>query len=741
MGGNQSKATSDIQNAIKSSIKSVMDSEVKASVHVACTNQQIVNGAHNCVIAFSEQICDAIGTSNFAGSTTFSQETAQTIMNEITSKTDAAMSGLTPSIMNNSESSVTVRNRVAMSVDATQKFHTDCTRDVRGINAQTVNDCHDSAIKFNPQTITAEVIGDCVANASGDFKAVQDIKNVLDITATSTMKGVDLFGVIFLYLCIAVLCIVGGPMFVGRMKVAVLQPTVNLTPGERQANKQRFVMIMVIVCTLIVSMLVWWPGIIAAKLKVWPYSYPAVEAEYDPNHPEAGVPMCQDGKNLNRATFVNEFMWYDPLCLSTPDKPCTTQTKQKHYEGCGVFATKSGCDDPQHTSDRAAFAGILEACSSLTVANAKPKSCSVVHVAQAAISTAATYGTCLQCTDPLRGGYWVNEKGQYSVNTIHERAYLKQPGTFCEAGDVNCKNSEAELLQISPDECMDTLYQNDKKKVAYILEACDKIQSLAAIKVKDGVLPLLKYQCPPKADDYMLNCNANTGKCDYTAVSTDPYVIASCKNDLDGCCEKDENGILVCNDDKLQTDFDIYNHWNTVCYDRWAKAAKLSLAAIITICVYVLLFGIMIFLIMRGQSGAAGVQGSGRETNGGQSANAGGGAANANSVTSLQSRSVFCVAFFIATLVFGAPFGLLGYVWGTKEGKVSIYSIWPEPKKDFDQDTARLTGIIGTSVSFVVFFLLLLSVIFSAYNNHMNGQPSPITGGVPPPTQHITPSS
>lgn len=728
MGGNQSKASADIDNAVKSSIKSVMDNHVKASVDVACTNQQIVVGANNCVIAFADQICDAIGTSNFAGSTTFSQETAQTIMNSITAKTDSMMSGLTPSVGNKSTSHIKTKNLVDMSVDTTQKFHTDCTRDVRGINTQSVTDCTESAIKFNPQTITAEVIGDCVVNASGEFKAVQDIKNVVDIAATATMKGVDLFGVIFLYLCIAVLCIIGGPMFVGRMKVAVLQPTVNLTPGERQVNKQRYVMIMVIMFTLIVSMVVWWPGIIAAKLKVWPYSYSTVDTDYDPNNPGAGVPMCQDGKNLNRATFVNEFMWYDPLCLSTPDKPCTTQTKQKHYEGCGVFATKSGCDDPRHTADRAAFAAILEACSDLAVANAKPKSCNVVDVATTTISTAAEYGSCMQCTDPAtqRAGYWVKENGMCSVNTIHERAYLKQPGTFCDAGDVNCKNSEAELLQVSPEDCMDTLYQNDKKKVAYILSACDKIQPLAAIKTdpNTGLLPLLRYQCPPKADDYMLNCDASTGKCDYTAVSTDPYVIASCKNDLDGCCENDENGILVCNDKMLETDMDIYNHWNTVCYDRWAKAAKLSLAALITICVYVLLFGIMIFLIMRGQSGATGatgLQGNGSQTNEGQ------GVADANSVTSLRSRSVLCVAFLISGIIFGPPFGLLGVVWGTKEGKISIYSIYSTPKKDFDQATAKLVGIIGASISFAISFFLMLSVIFSMYNNHMNGQ-TPTSG-------------
>lgn len=738
MGGNQSKASTNIDNAVTSSIKSVMDSEVKASVNVACTNQQIVVGVHNCSIAFADQICDAIGTSNFAGSTTFSQETAQTIMNTITAKTDAMMSGITPSIMNKTDSHVVSKNLVDMSVDTAQSFHTDCTRDVRGINTQSVSDCTDSAIKFNPQTITAKVIGDCVANASGEFRAVQDIKNVIDVQATATMKGVDLFGVLFLYLCIAVVVIIGGPMFIGRMKVALLQPTVTLSPAERQSNKQRFVMIMVIMFTLIVSMVVWWPGIIAAKLKVWPYSYPNVDADYDPNNPGAGVPMCQDGKNLNRATFVNEFMWYDPLCLSTPDKPCTTQTKQKHYEGCGVFATKSGCDDPQHTTDRAAFAAILEACSDLALANAKPKSCNVTDVAQEAISTAMKYGSCMQCDDPATGraGYWVKQNGKCSVGFISERAYLKQPGTFCTAGDVNCKNTEAELQQVSPEECMDTLYQNDKKKVAYILSACDKIQPLAVVKADaNGVLPLLKYQCPPKASDYMLNCDANTGKCSYNAVSTDPYVIASCKNDLDGCCEKDENGALMCNDEKLQTDFDIYNHWNTVCYDRWAKAAKLSLAALITICVYVLLFGIMIFLIMRAQSGAGPqVGGQGVSFAGGVSGAAN---TNANSFTSTSTRAKLAVAFFISGLLFGPPFGLLGVVWGTK--KISIYSIWPEPKKDFDQATTRLVGIIGASVSFAISFFLLLSVIYSVSSNRMKGQSAivapPVT--VPSNTQPL----
>ena len=722
MGAGVSKAKTETDNAVKSSIKSLMDNEVKASVNVECRNEQIVNGANRCNIQFADQMCNAIGTSNFAGSTTFSAESAQTIMNQLTSKTDAMTSGLVLGY-SKSDSHSTTKNLVEMAVDVTQKFHTDCTRDVRAINIQSVTNCSESAIKFNPQSITAEVIGDCVADASGDFKAVQNLTNIVDISTTSTTKGVDIFGVVFLYL----LFIFGVPMFVAGMKKAVFTPTANLTTVERQANKQRFVMIMVIMTVITLSMLIWWPGIIAAKLKVWPYSYPTVDAEYDPANPGNGVPMCQDGKNLNRATFVNEFMWYDPLCLSTPDEPCTSTTKQKHYEGCGVFATRSGCDDPEHTKDKASFAAILDACSALTVSNAKPQSCEVADVAYETLSTAAEYGSCLQCTDPLSGrvGYWVREGGFCSMNNVHERAYLKQPGTLCQSGDSDCRSSEEELLRDSPDDCMDLLYQNDKKKLSHILGVCDKIQS-ASSRTRDpetGLLPDLKYQCPPKAVDYMTKCSDSSGKCTYTAVSDDPYVIASCANSLDDCCTKDENGILKCNDSKLEIDMDIYNHWNNVCYDRWAKASKLSVAAMVTLGVYVLLFGIMIFLIMRVQSGQGG---------GPVGSMTSGGGPVVNTPQDIGTRVKICVFFFVLFWFFGAPLGLLGYVNGTKDGKISINSVYKRDtsKKDFDEDGTRLLAIIGMSISGAISFFLFLSVIYMKFSSTSPGittQNSPST--------------
>ena len=737
MGGNQSIASSTIDNAISSSIVNVMENQVKASVNVACTNNQIVNGAKDCNITFADQLCTAVGTSNFAGTTTFNAETAQSIMNTITAKTDAVMSGLTPSVMNKSESTIVAKSNVSMTVDSAQKFYTDCTRDVRGINSQVVSDCGGSLVAFSPQMISATVIGDCVANASGTFKAVQDITNVVDVTATSSMKGVDMFGLMFLYLCYAIIAIIGGPMFVGRMKRELMSSNTTLTPDERQANKQRFVMVMVIMFVICVSLIVWWPGIIAAKLKVWPYSYPTVDVDYDPKNPGAGIPMCQDGKNLNRATFVNEFMWYDPLCLTTPEAPCTSQSKQKHYEACGVFATKSGCDDPQHTKDKAAFSAVLDACSELSVANAKPTSCDVMNVAYEAISTATTYGTCLKCDDERygRANYWVKDSsGSCTVNRISERAYLKQPGSTCPVNDPNCRTTEAELLRDSPDECMDLLYQNDKRKLAYILGVCDKIQKVAALHDIDpetGQLPLLKYQCPPRAADYMLNCDEDSGKCSYTAVSADPYVIASCQNDLDGCCETDENGILTCKDENLQMDMDIYNHWNKVCADRWTKAAKLSLAAIITACIYVILFTIMIMLIMRAPVGNGTTPNTTNQF--GQVVRPDG--TIVGGPQSIATKASLCFTFFVMFWVCGAPFGILGYTQATPSGKMSIHSVYKSnPKSDYDKNTAWWFGMIGMCICGLISFGLLLSIIYISYKNS-NIQSIPITQPVQQPTQ------
>ena len=148
-----SRVDETINNTVKSSIKSMMDNQVTATLKVECTNEQTVVNANHCAISFADQVCNAVGTSNFAGTTTFNNESVQDIYNTITAKAESLTKGLTIGY-SNSAASVNTMNYTEMAVDVTQKFYTDCSRDVRGINKQSAVNCDESLINFKPKSIT-----------------------------------------------------------------------------------------------------------------------------------------------------------------------------------------------------------------------------------------------------------------------------------------------------------------------------------------------------------------------------------------------------------------------------------------------------------------------------------------------------------------------------------------------------------------------------------------------------------
>jgi hypothetical protein len=678
LGGSGAKSTAKqlIENSIKGSVKAIMEAEVDASITVSCSNNQISNNASKCDISFASQVCEAVGLSNVTNTTEFSADVAQKVMNTIKAATEAAASGFTLG-KNESTSDMTTKNSVDMSMDVTQSFKTTCTRNVTAINLQSVTDCSESAHRFAPQDVSASAIGDCVVNSVARFTAAQDLTNKLDLMSKATSTGIDFTAIFLILVAIALIMFMGRGAAKQMYATAYGEPGYGqqvMSPADQEASKWRLRAGMVLAALLVTSVVFWWPGLPYVSggyyLNLFPYSYAgsASDPVFDPENPGAGVPLCQSGKNLNRDTFINTFMWFDPLCLSTPGVACTGAVKEKHYASCGIFADEFGCDDPLFLEERARYTKMMGLCSDVKLLGARPKYCDSVHLAADLFPPDSdTYKGCQKCIEGPAQNLWVRDGGFCSAISL--RDYMRPPGEACDPGDPHCKDSENMLRQSSPDDCMDTAYQRTKRTHSKSLVLCDAVEANATVTTASngGEKPLFLAQCPGTdvafAKQYLTKCNPSTGECGYTAKAANPAVGASCRNDLLGCCSENEQGVLICNDKDLEKDFAIYNHWNDVCKTRWDQQNKLNpYAWVATLIVYFMMLAGMGYMLMSAPTGM-------------QQAFARGGWGAG--VPPAQQSNSLKIAFFFTMLILaaaaGPPFGFAGMLDGGAEFPFSVY--------------------------------------------------------------------
>lgn len=739
MGGGVSKARVGVDSVIKGSVTAMMESDVKASINVACDNEQIVKNAHGCDISFADQLCTAVGISNFTGTSELTADVAQTVMNDISAKTESLTSGLMLGF-SKSDSSTMVKSMVDMSMDVTQSFRTDCTRNISAINTQAVDGCSaGSVIRFAKQDISAKVIGDCVSSTVGKFSAAQDITQKIDASASATTKGVDMFGMFLIILAVGFCLIIVGPL--GKaMGGMVMGGQNNGMNAETQSQSTRkLIMLAAIAFIFINTFVFWWPGVGSMIMQITPYDtvFDATEPPYDPNNPGAGVSMCQDGRNINPDTFINKFMWYDPLCLSSPDKACTNDVKEKHYESCGIFASKFGCDDPQFKVDKQKYSDILDICSTMSLIMQPPKYCDSRYIATQLFSTEPTsYDSCKKCTEGDALGMWVNKDGVCSFGSnLSMRDYMRIPDSApCSPDDPYCKDTEELLKKTSPDDCMHTAYQTTKMKLSKAMAVCDKLDKTAAVRTEtnEGKLPLFKQQCPPQAEDYLKKCNSSTGECNYTARSTNQFVIASCKNDLMGCCETNSDGVVVCQDRILQNDIAIYNNANRNCADKWALAHKNDYlnpyAAIATVAFYGFLILLAVYITLSAPAPMR--SGMYNAFTGGPAA------AGLPKSNKIKIRLLLlCLVVYIGT---GIPFGVASLADGGSGFPMSVY---PKTATTYvlgeDQTTLDALWFKLIIVAGVMAAMVFILASWIAYNKWGPGSSAIRVVTVAPPNQQV----
>lgn len=680
MGGQASKASSELKNDISGSVKTFMETRAEGDVNVVCQNKQIVEGARGCDIQFADQVCEAIGISNMSSNMSLDTNVAQDMMNQISAAAEASNEGIAPLMLQVSHSSNIVKNTAEMVMDMAQSFSTTCTRDVSAINEQTVRDCDGSVVKFAPQMASGEVIGDCVANHIGNMQATQTLTNAVDMQTSASNKGIDLW---MLFLVIAgffLLLLLGLPIFVFGLGFAakVAKGATAQDPGKDEPKtaaghhtKGRLKVVFLLFVVFIAISAVWWPGYFASRLGIWPWRYPGKIESVNPITGEKETNPCSEGRSVDPDVFVNSWMWYDPYCTRqaaiTKDgrgdgSGSTECDRFVRYERCGLFARDFGCDDPEFVADHERYKTVMEACGGLQ--GKTFKRCTPPDIAAEIIAGEnTTYSGCVRCTgnsdeekssdDPrARVGFWrrapkfVNNKdflnnmqssflgsafeaiiknleadssseewGSCEATRISKYAYLRQEGDpQCPGDDPDCFTNEAEFQAASPGECMNSAYQRAKRKVSMYMKQCDKVQEVAKYNINtEGEVPLLRKQCPPNAFDYLRRCSASDKKCYYKpsacicdgegecdCSAADSRTIASCKNDLRGCCITREDGELECLDNDYRADILAYEKANGECtalYNEWNSYHPWGW--IVPLVFQIILLGVMVYLMLQ----------------------------------------------------------------------------------------------------------------------------------------------
>ena len=586
MGAGASRARNTINNTTKASVITNMGSEVNALTNTECKNLQEVSNVQGCTITFAPQTCTAAVTSLVTTNTTLDSSVTQSIFNDVKQSAEASNEGLIIGIQVSDTSNV-VQNLSDIAIKTNQTFKTDCTKNTSGINTQVIEDstCTEkNEIQFATQDISMEVYAECTATQVGTSTASQTVANIMDQAAKASNKGLDLWTII-------VLGILGlAFLLVGPIGFRIM--TAARTKASPPENKVALFMIVVVVLCVL-----GWNVLAGYFLGFGLFPYRPIQR----NSEGELIALCRNGESIDQDVAINKFMWWDADCITYPeDESCNDDRRQRHYAECGLFAN-NGCDDPEFTTARDQYITMNKTCAKLNN-EGFPVYCRPADVA--AQWFANSYRGCIRCSDPegdnasLFGTFIADSKIDpdnesddaprmtCDLSNLDPLAYLATGGNACEAGDEvpYCYSTLEDLLNVSPYDCPNTAYQARKQWYSKGVRDCEDIlANTLATPPADGTPIPLDEICPPNVFDYFTKCSAGTKECTYIASgcvdcdadgencdcsAADPYVVASCKNDLTDC-----------KDPEYLTDYNVWKAWDDRCKANWDQWNALNPAA------------------------------------------------------------------------------------------------------------------------------------------------------------------
>jgi hypothetical protein len=619
MGANSSTALNDITNTVKSSIVQSTSSNIESKASAVCNNIQSFNNIDGCRIDASkgDQLCTAATISHLTASNEATSDTAQDVFNSLKSMADSTTSGTTLFGANVSNASNISKNLVDISTKASLSLNTTCTRNASAVNSHSLENCSGSEIIFGKQTSDVSAIGDCVVSHVASSKSTNKLTNTLDFASTASATGFDVFMIAIVVGVVIIFLKMGGLMAMTMLRLArTRMNSRNRAMVIRQRN--RMYAIIFLTMFVLLSGAFWWPGLGSYFLGVWPYHRRLFDDA------ENG---CFRNGSVNKESYMNNFAWLDPFCISSGGSSCTNDDKLKSYEGCGLFAKDGGCDSPEFLTDKADYLEALDACAGLDQANMT--FCTANNAAVDVFPTEPNaYEGCTRCTgstdaekalsNPRKNFGMFVQDGKSCASGLDPFTYLGTAASPCNPNDLNCVSTIADLLEKSPNDCMDEGYQTRKKRLSERMEACERLNDVTRVpQPSDGSPRRIDAMCPPEAFDFLTKCDESTKACSYIpkdcecpsdvkdigdcdCKNADRFVVASCKNDFASCCLENDKDGLVCRDEDFKADYLSWKKADDICKELHAQDQMLNpLAPAVTGAVYGLCLIIIIYILIR----------------------------------------------------------------------------------------------------------------------------------------------
>lgn len=521
-------------------------------------------------------------------------------------------------------------------------------------DAKVIGDC--VASTAGNMTAAQQLTSTMDATATSKNKGI-DIWAVVVLAAAILL--ILILGIpIFIFGASAVRSMAGRGMLTPEMARAMA----NNSAAQQQVNMRKLAA-GVIFTVMLLTAIIWWPfGYFAYNLGIapWPYPGPTKLSDGSPNPCFEGVILDKSLFVNDWMWYDSQCLAEFAKTASGEPTNNTNCDKQRAYKNCGLFAKNFGCDDPQFLADRGRYVEALDACAPLD--GATFQRCTPTDIATHLFSNdEQTYAGCVRCTgntddeknsnNPRANfGFWrrapedVNKGdttkdieasntsfldfilgleattppddwGSCVAGQIDPYAYLRQQGDApCEASDPSCYTDENEYKRVSPGECLNPAYQQRKRMLSRYLKQCDRVQEASVYNINtEGEIPLLSKQCPPQPLDYLRKCRRSDKKCSYIAQGcecdadgencdcsgADPRTVASCSNDIEGCCKENEDGTLSCIDDEYRADLLNYMHAQKECstvYEQWKVFQPWGW--LIPLVSYVIGIGIIVYLLI-----------------------------------------------------------------------------------------------------------------------------------------------
>ena len=575
MGSNTSVMEQDIETHVTQRMSSRLTSEVDASSNIDCTNEQsIIDSIINCPVKFGTQTCKAATMMSYIGSNSLEQTTKQEIVDISEQVTDQEIKDI-PVGSNNSYQRMKQKAVYDQRNEMVMALHTNCSVNIDAYNVQTIenSECKERGeIKFGAQSITAEAMVKCGSTQGGKSVATQGLTKMIKQSSTQKIDGPSMLDLLLPFLLIPLMLFL-VPLSIRKGFTAFKKDSPTPTLMQRISSTLLYMFVFYVI--------LWWPGVGAWYLGIWPYGEPV-----DANE------TCVGGEIPKNYDWANSFTQWDPLCLLSNANPCTDNDRFFHYQ-CGLMSGKCNSSETRFASDMKRYKDYVKACGDM------PKnSIGVCNGAGVYAKTIGNkYSGCKVCTTgSYQGGFVKDGVGCSDTQKASHTAFMLDPtgkpdpskgkAGACLPGEMNCFDNNDVFKSNFPDDCQNPSYQIAKRRAARYTAKCEEINKHAVLKNTDTRQFSLKNQCSSKAQAF-LNCD-NKGRCYYLAEGCVWKGSGTAPENVDGsnfkdfdCSDANKESVKACTNDFTGCtdrfyleDSEADSYARTQCkkkYDSWSK--------------------------------------------------------------------------------------------------------------------------------------------------------------------------